>query len=245
MLLDRKLEPKTRMLCFSGFAAVHSGLTRTPLWPAERLTRAGQKRADVVARVDDFHAEARLPADERAELQDYARSGFDRGHLAPAADMSSKSAQRQSSSLANIIPQAPESNRGIWSDIEGAVRDLARRDGEVFVVTGVVFAGETLQRVGGRVFVPTQVWKAVYVPRSGLAGAYVVENTASQDWREIPITELAALAGIDPFPALQGTSRSRQQDLPDPRSPRQQRQDTKQPSGSGSVLEQFLEQLTR
>ena len=125
-LVNPKLLPKTRKICYSAFAVLHSGITRTPLWAAEHLTRKGLDAAVATERKDTFHEEPRLPPDERADLDDYARSGFDRGHLAPAADMPDEQAQHESFSLANMIPQDPQSNRGLWSGIESAVRGLAR-----------------------------------------------------------------------------------------------------------------------
>jgi endonuclease G len=86
-LVNPKLFPKIRTICYSAFAVLHSGITRTPLWAAEHLTRNGLDAAVATERKDTFHEEARLPPDERADLDDYACSGFDRGHLAPAADM--------------------------------------------------------------------------------------------------------------------------------------------------------------
>ena len=68
-----------------------------------------------------------LPADGRASLEDYVRSGFDRGHLAPAGDMPTVSAQAESFSLANIVPQNRVLNRGLWSDIEESTRKVGRR----------------------------------------------------------------------------------------------------------------------
>lgn len=70
-----------REVCFSAFGVMHSGVTRTPLWSAEHLTRAGLSDARQISRVNNFHAESQLPASERAELRDYVRSGYDRGHL--------------------------------------------------------------------------------------------------------------------------------------------------------------------
>jgi endonuclease G len=125
-LVNQKLLPKTRTICYSAFAVLHSGITRTPLWAAEHLTRKGLDAAVATERKDTFHEESRLPPRERADLDDYARSGFDRGHLAPAADMPDERAQHESFSLANMIPQDPQSNRGLWSGIESAVRGLTR-----------------------------------------------------------------------------------------------------------------------
>ena len=94
-LVNPKLLPKTRKICYSAFAVLHSGITRTPLWAAEHLTRNGLDAAVATERKDTFHEDPRLPTDERADLDDYARSGFDRGHLAPAADMPDEQAQHE------------------------------------------------------------------------------------------------------------------------------------------------------
>src|SRR3954452_13825896 len=161
-LVNPKLLPKTRTICYAAFAVLHSGITRTPLWAAEHLTRNGLDAAVATERKDTFHEEAKLPPDERADLDDYTRSGFDRGHLAPAADMPDERAQHESFSLANMIPQDPQSNRGLWSGVESAVRARARRSGELYVVSGPVFQGATLKRLRGRVLVPTHIFiKAV------------------------------------------------------------------------------------
>ncbi|UEM24383.1 DNA/RNA non-specific endonuclease (plasmid) [Skermanella mucosa] len=192
-LINPKLRPKTRALCYSSFAVLHSGITRTPLWAAEHLTRKGLDAAVATERKDTFHEEARLPPGERGDLDDYARSGFDRGHLAPAADMPDDQAQHESFSLANIIPQDPQSNRGLWSGIESAARGLARKSGELYVVSGPVFQGETLQRLRGRVLVPTHIFKAVYDPKRKQAAAYLVENADGDQWRGVSIAEFQKL----------------------------------------------------
>jgi endonuclease G len=216
-LVNLKLVPKTREICASGYAALHSGITRTPLWVAEHLTREHVDAAESFPRRNTFHAEASLPADERAELSDYERSGFDRGHMAPAGDMPTPEAQRESFSLANMIPQAPELNRGLWEGIEEAVRGLAVQDGEAYVVTGPIFAGEKLQALNGRVLVPTEVWKAVYVPKEGWAGVYLTQNTNDSGWQAISLAELERRAGVDAFPKLPEAVKDKVGDLPAPR----------------------------
>lgn len=201
-LVNPKLSPKTREICYSAFAVLHSGVTRTPLWAAEHLTRNGLEAAVATERKDTFHEEPRLPPDERADLDDYTRSGYDRGHLAPAADMPDERAQHESFSLANMIPQDPQSNRGLWSGIESAARGLARRSSELYVVSGPVFQGGTLKRLRGRVLVPTHIFKAVYDPKRNQAAAYLAENADGDQWRTVSIAELQQTTGINPFPGL-------------------------------------------
>src|SRR4051794_7687226 len=59
-LVNRKLLPKTREVCYAAFAVLHSGITRTPLWAAEHLTRNGLDAAVATERKNTFHEEPRL-----------------------------------------------------------------------------------------------------------------------------------------------------------------------------------------
>ena len=75
-----KLKSRTQEVCFQAYAVLHSGISRTPLYSAEHLTRANVEAAQTLKRKDSFHPEPTLATEERAELSDYARSGYDRGH---------------------------------------------------------------------------------------------------------------------------------------------------------------------
>ncbi|MBP1180302.1 endonuclease G [Methylobacterium sp. PvR107] len=216
VLTNPKLAAQTVPLCFEAFAVLHSGMARTPLYSAEHLTRASVAEARTVVRDDSFHEEARLPENQRASLEDYVRSGFDRGHLAPAGDMPTLRAQAESFSLANIVPQNRMLNRGLWADIEESVRRVASRRGSIFVVTGVIFSGDAVQQIRGGVLVPTRLFKALYDPASGQAGAYLAPNDASKDWGAVSIDELNRDSGIDVFPSLPAAVRTTAMILPDP-----------------------------
>ena len=109
--------PKLRELCYEAFAILHSGETRTPVYVAQRLNRQTIEDADE-KRATKFFADARLPRGERAELEDYKRSGYSRGHMAPAGDMPTPTAMAQSFSLANMVPQDIQHNGGAWAKIE-------------------------------------------------------------------------------------------------------------------------------
>jgi endonuclease G len=209
------LAAQVSALCFEGYAVLHSGVSRTPLAVAEHLTRTRMAAARETQREGNFHEEQQLPPDERARLADYARSGFDRGHMAPAGDMGTATSMAESFSLANMVPQNSGSNRCLWEGIESSVRRLAADVSDVYVVTGPVFAGDTLQRINGRVLVPTSLFKAVYVPRRG-AAAYVVENAPGMAWRAVSMAELREIAGIEVFPGVAAATRDRLLALPEP-----------------------------
>ena len=146
VITNPKLQPRTQELCFKAYAVLHSGLTRTPLYAAEYLTRKNVKNAGKLSRKDSFHAEEALPESDRAELSDYEGSGYDRGHMAPNADFASRKPQAESFSLANMVPQVHENNAGVWAGIEGAARQLAATEGEIYVISGPAFIGGKLKK---------------------------------------------------------------------------------------------------
>ena len=108
-LINQKLSTKTQEVCYSGYALKHSGVTRTPLYASEHLTRDRLAQGKGLKRKNQFHADENVPQSERAELHHYARSGYDRGHVAPSADMFDEQSQYECFSLANMVPQVPKS----------------------------------------------------------------------------------------------------------------------------------------
>jgi endonuclease G len=201
-LLNQKLEARTTTLCNDAYAVLASGVTRGALWSAEHLTTDSLAKAAKVKRAGTFHAETRLPVKDRAQLKDYVRSGYDRGHMTPSGDAPTSVAQQQTFSLANMVPQVGTLNRGAWERIETAVRRMAREAGELYVVTGAAFQGDNLQSIGSGVLVPTSTWKAVYGPRTGAAGAYICTNVAAPSCSTVSIAQLIVAVGVDPFPTL-------------------------------------------
>jgi endonuclease G len=213
-ITNPKLDKATEELCFNVFSVLHSGLTRTPLWSAEHLQAGNIAAAQELSRENSFHSESRLPPNQRAELSDYARSGYDRGHMAPNGDMPDRDSQRDSFSLANIVPQDGENNRNLWAGIEGAVRKMAKREGDLYVVTGPAFLGSDLKKIGN-VLVPTHLYKLVYSPRQRAGAAWFVENTPDAKANVIPIPELERIIGINLLPALSDADKERVLALPE------------------------------
>jgi len=215
--LNEKLSAKTQQVCYESFGLIHSGITRTPLTAAEHLTKE-KLSIPHPERKNAFHSDPNLPAADRAELDAYKGSGYDRGHQAPSGDMADEKSQYESFSLANMIPQNGDNNRNLWEGIEAATRDLAKSTGELYVVTGPIFYGSELKRINGRVLVPTYVFKAIYDPAHNQAAAYLVQNAEGMRYARISIADLEQLSGLSVFPKLPENVKQKAMELPQPRA---------------------------
>ncbi len=200
-IVQPNLKTRTQEVCFISYAVLHSGVSRTPLYAAEHLKRDNLLLAKDLSRKDSFHAEDDLPKSDRAELADYQRSGYDRGHLAPNADMPNRDAQRESFSLANMVPQIHANNAGVWANLESTARQLATEEGELYVVSGPAFLGNNIKKVGN-VLVPTHLWKAMYSPKQQRAGAYLITNDETKEYKAISLVELEKMVGLNVLPTL-------------------------------------------
>lgn len=170
---------KGALLCRTGYALAHDEERKTPLWVAQRMTP--ERLVNRVSRSDRFVPDPDLPRGKRAELEDYRGSGYDRGHMAPAADMRwSREAMMESFYLSNMAPQVgPGMNRGIWANIESTIRRWVAARGELFIFTGPIFEPQVkpLQAIGpNRVTVPSHFYKIVFDPVRVETIAFVVPN---------------------------------------------------------------------
>lgn len=193
---------RLRALCFSSFAILHSGRSRTPLYVVERLNKTSLTDAKENKRTNRFFADARLPRSERAELDDFKGSGYDRGHMAPAADMATAEAMAQSFSLANMVPQAPENNRKAWANIEKATRKyVMRASGDVYVITGPVFDVRPESIGANQVWIPKYLFKLVYDPATQKSWVHWLENTdQAKPGKPISHEQLLERTGINFMP---------------------------------------------
>jgi len=186
-----------RELCFDSFAVYYSPQDKKPIYTVEKLSRE-KLSAPRPRRSNQFYEEARLPFSERALLSDYRGSGFDRGHNAPAGDMSNELSMAQSFSLANMMPQARQNNQGIWAkNVEEPTRAYVKRaNGDVYIYTG---STGNIGSVGrSRITIPSHLYKLVYDSNKNLAWAYWIENT-NEAKMAAPISyqELVQKTGID------------------------------------------------
>lgn len=174
-----------------------------PAWV--RYTLRDADLASRVRRSGDFREDPAIPPEHRVRPSDYRRTGYDKGHMAPAADMA-RTAKTMSESfyMSNMSPQRPECNRRTWRELEELVRKWAAEFGELDVVTGPVLTGgeEVIGRAECPVSVPVSYYKAVYAPSAGEMIAFVVPNSVSTNGPAafaVSIDEVERLTGLDIF----------------------------------------------
>ncbi|MGM0409087.1 MAG: DNA/RNA non-specific endonuclease [Bacteroidota bacterium] len=121
-----------------------------------------------------------LVSTKSATVSDYTNSGYDRGHLCPAADMKfSKDAMYESFYMSNVSPQVPGFNRGIWKKLESQVRNWVQDKDSLYVVTGPIFNDTDLRIGDNKVKVPAYFYKVLYEPAHNKMIAFILPNQAS------------------------------------------------------------------
>jgi endonuclease G, mitochondrial len=195
------------MVYHTGFALCYSEPHEQAAWVAYQLTRGEVESAKASRKNMQFALDLDVPTGS-AKKDDYRNSGFDKGHLAPAADMKwSARAMRECFLLSNISPQRHEFNAGIWEDLERAVRQAAERHDTVDIVTGPVLE-KGLPTIGpDRVSVPRRFFK-VLLHRHGSevrAIGFLMPNefrTEPFTAFAVPVDSVEAVTGLDFFNAL-------------------------------------------
>jgi len=159
-----------------------------------------------VERSNNFKMD-QLVATQSAKSSDYTKSGYDRGHLCPAGDMGfNPKAMQESFLMSNISPQAPDFNRGIWKELETQVREWAKKEHQLYVVTGPVFKDSKGSIGKEEVLVPGYYFKIIYDPTDEpKLIAFVLPNQKSDSSLTnyaISVDEAESLTGFDYFSQL-------------------------------------------
>ena len=174
---------------------------------ADELTRE-EVTTLAVERKDNFREEKAVSTGS-ATLQDYKKSGYDRGHMAPAADFRwSAEAMDDTFYLSNMCPQTHAFNAGIWSDLESAIRSMAYEDGSIYVVTGPVLTDGPYDTIGENgVAVPSYFYKVVldYSEPTLKAIGFILPHENSKNplsYFAVTVDEVEERTGLDFFPLL-------------------------------------------
>lgn len=197
-----------------GYVLAQDARLKIPLWVQYELSVNDLNGS--ASRTDDFRADTSIPFGARSELDDYSGSGFDRGHMAPAGDMTrSRKVMSDSFFLSNMSPQVGIGfNRQIWKNLEEAVRGWVAQRQTLTIITGPIFSVEddhvSYEVIGpNKLAVPTHFFKIIVDTNSpdkveALAFIMPNERLSGRHYSEFltTIDEIEKATGLDFLSAL-------------------------------------------
>lgn len=192
-----------------GYALGYSEEHEQARWVIYHMTYE-EATTKATARNDNFREDPAIPSGS-ATLADYKRSGYDRGHLAPAADMAySVKTMDESFYMSNMSPQKGPFNQGIWRELEALVRSFAVAEKDVYIVTGPILpetkTPETITIGPSRVTVPDAYYKVVWdrTPPEKMVGFVLPNEGSSKPLQSFVVTvdKVEELTGLDFFSEL-------------------------------------------
>jgi DNA/RNA endonuclease G (NUC1) len=144
----------------------YSDTLRQPNWASWHLSAADLGSS---GRSDAFAGDTNLPSNFYwVKAGDYSGSGYDRGHMCPSADRTDTTNHNKETFLmSNMVPQAPDNNRGIWADLESYCRTLAHASNEVLITCGPEGFSGARTDSAGLIYIPSNVWKIIVVVPPG------------------------------------------------------------------------------
>ena len=188
-----------------GFSLGYSFKYRQAVWVSYTLT-AKNLQARQVRRRDKFKPDPQVKF-RPVRPGEYSRSGYDKGHLAPAADMTySMPSMKNSFFMTNISPQLPGCNRGIWKRLETQVRRWALKEEKIHIITGPVFAENPATMGKSKIPVPEAFYKVILdlTPPMKMIG-FIVPNQTSRNRIfsfTVSVDEVERVTGYDFFSEL-------------------------------------------
>ncbi|MCE2570618.1 DNA/RNA non-specific endonuclease [Motilimonas eburnea] len=190
-------------LCREGYQVGFNLTHRTADWVSYQLT---PERVIGYDEGYDFIPDLDLPSSAQVDPSLYLATGYDRGHLAPAAsmDFTSTSAQ-QSYLMSNIVPQLPEFNRQGWADLEAWERQCTLELGHLMVITGPIYQPSDQRWLAHQVRIPSAYFKAYASPiNQQTTMAFVIPHQGFQlneiDQYQVSLAQLERVTKLRLFP---------------------------------------------
>lgn len=202
--------PKTtfnhQILKYEGFELSYNEENEQADWTAYILTRKMIKNGEN-KRKDNFREDKNVTTGS-AQLNDYKKSGFDRGHLVPAADMKwSENAMDETFLMSNMSPQYPNFNRKTWKNLEEDIRTWATKNDSLYIFAGPYFGNSTTTIGNNKITVPAYFFKAIYdisYPEYKSIAFFIKNEDSAQDYKKFAITidSLESITGFDFLPNI-------------------------------------------
>lgn len=180
---------------------------RIPNWVAYQLLVDDMD--GYAGREPEFYQDMEVDEECRVSTFDYSRSGYDRGHMAPAADFSGDSnAKKETFYMTNICPQNHELNGRYWNNLEQQCRRWAYQEGGIYSVVGPIVTSKHPKTIGKhQVVVPDAFFRCVVSLRKGQEKAigFIYKNISDpQQMSQTACTvdQVEEITGLDLFAAL-------------------------------------------
>ncbi|MEM8893939.1 MAG: DNA/RNA non-specific endonuclease [Bacteroidota bacterium] len=199
-------EASDQIVEHTAYALSYDEKREQPHWVAYKLTD-DRLSGDKVKRTDNFKEDPMVRSGS-ASLADYKGTGYDRGHLAPAADFAwSLETMKESFYMSNMSPQTPGFNRGIWKKLEEQVRDWAIEHDELYIVVGPLYRGKVATVGDNKVAIPTSYYKAILdiSPPKIKAIGFIMPNAKSNEELEdyvVTLDDIERQSGLNLFPII-------------------------------------------
>lgn len=194
----------SQIKAYTGFTLSYNKENRTPNYVAWELL--GTEVGGSVSRTDYFWQDNDI--DGCTKHSDYTGSGFDRGHMCPAADQKwSEDAMNDCFVMANMCPQLHDLNAGAWETLESKERLWAKRDSAVMIIAGPIYTDGETYIEKSKVRVPDAFFKVLIAPYldepRGIAFVYPHMKCPGnmQDYATT-IDEVEKITGFDFFSSL-------------------------------------------
>lgn len=200
-------EDSHQIISHAGYTLCYREKYEQPEWVCYTLTP--EKTVKTTDRKDNFRPDPKVITGS-ATLSDYKKSGYDRGHLAPIADMTySEITMDESFFLSNMSPQTSDLNRGLWKELEQTIRDFTEDFEKLWIVTGPVLEKNDFATIGkNEVSVPEYYYKAILGKKSQelFMIGFILPNEKCEGtvWDYVvSIDEIEERTGLDFFYRLQ------------------------------------------
>ena len=182
--------PGTVELCSSFFVVLYNPTMKAAILASEVISATASRPT----RVGGFMADPRLAENQRATNSDYRRSGYDKGHVVPAADANTVKQIKETFRLSNTTPQVPSLNRESWRDMEHDIRERVAGTVDTWVVTGALYDPNPHMIGANKIPVPSGYYKIAYLSSGTLS--FYAANKAEARVQKMPVGEINAVARI-------------------------------------------------
>ena len=197
ILVSDRVGKSEQILINKAFVTSYNKDTRNPNWSSWKLT--SEHSEGEYSRDKEFFYEDERVSEPRATPADYTNSGYDRGHMCPAADNRwDRAAMHESFVMTNVCPQDRDMNKNTWNEIEQLCRIWSREYGAIYIVCGPMYLGNSFKSIGqNKIVVPDGFFKVVLrIGAEPLGIGFICENKSDEDNEIVHVTTIKTIEDI-------------------------------------------------